>query len=238
MSLGISYRFFDVEDSENVFDYDSYEFNKTWRMEPYHYGGILEPFIGFRWMRLTDSNRRDTLFTSGDITGNNTIIQNNLLPADQLLRDQSITENEMIGGQFGFRYFKYRNRFTYSTNFRVFMGENFQCSKFTQEETIVAYGDLDGGPATVDPGDIVVDVQNTSTRPEYTRNEEFFVGFDLRGEIGYQLTRMITLRAGVQLIDIGTGVWRGGVTRGNFYGGDQDQDVVMLGGTFGVTLNH
>ena len=38
----------------NDFDYDSYELNKTWRLEPYHYGGILEPLVGMRWIRIHD----------------------------------------------------------------------------------------------------------------------------------------------------------------------------------------
>ncbi len=53
---GYSSRFIDIGNTENVINYDSYELNKTWRLEPYHYGGILEPLVGLRWMRLNDLN--------------------------------------------------------------------------------------------------------------------------------------------------------------------------------------
>ncbi|MCG8650895.1 MAG: hypothetical protein MI861_13740, partial [Pirellulales bacterium] len=36
---GFNERFYDITDTENQFSVDSYELNKTWRLEPYHYGG-------------------------------------------------------------------------------------------------------------------------------------------------------------------------------------------------------
>ena len=230
---GTNYRFFDVGDSTNIFNFESYELNKTWRMEPYHYGGILEPFIGVRWMRLDDINQSTRLFTDGDITGIGGFIGSTLIGGDQLLTDQSFVENEMFGGQVGFRYFKYRDRFTYSADFRVFSGGNWACSTSNQEELLILYG---GTP--VGEGDDVTDVQQDQTVTTYERHEDIFVGFDVRGELGYQLTKMISVRAGFQVIDIGTGVWRGGSAIGRVDGGDMDQDLFMVGGTFGLTLNH
>ena len=232
-NLGSDYRFFDVGNTENHFDFNSYELNKTWRMQPYHYGGILEPLIGIRWMRLNDTNRVTTLRTDGDLTGLAGVIPGSFAGGDQLLTSQSLTDNEMLGGQIGFRYFKYRDRFTFSSDFRVFSGANWQCSKTNQEELLILYG-----TTTVSEGDAVTDIQRDATRPLYERNEDVFVGFDLRGEIGYQLTKMISLRTGFQVIDIGTGVWRGGNSINTVSGGDQDQDLVMFGATFGLTLNH
>ncbi|MEO1614196.1 MAG: hypothetical protein AAFV88_00005, partial [Planctomycetota bacterium] len=49
---GFNYRFVDVQDTLNVIDFDSYELTKKWRLEPYHYGGILEPMVGVRWFRI------------------------------------------------------------------------------------------------------------------------------------------------------------------------------------------
>ena len=52
-----------------------------------------------------------------------------------------------------------------------------------------------------------------------------------------QIAKMIQVRAGVQIIDIARGVWRGG--DGTYTpGGDTDQDYLMVGGTFGINLNH
>ena len=90
----------------------------------------------------------------------------------------------------------------------------------------------------VGEGDDVTDVQEAATALISEDNQETFVGFDVRGELGYNITKMITLRAGFQIIDVGTGVWRGGLPIGNVPGGDQDQDLFMVGGTFGLTLNH
>ncbi|KAA1259445.1 hypothetical protein LF1_19770 [Rubripirellula obstinata] len=228
---GTNYRFFDVGDSTNIFNYDSYELNRTWRMEPYHYGGILEPMIGVRWMRIDDISLSTRLNTDGDLTGAGVI--GDLPGFDQLLSDQSITENEMFGGQIGFRYFKYRDRFTYSADFRVFSGGNWQCSTSFSDELLIDYG---GTP--VGEGDDVVGVQRDRTATTYERNEDIFVGFDVRGELGYQLTKMVSIRAGFQIIDIGTGLWRGGSQQGRITGGDMDQDLFMVGGTFGLSLNH
>ena len=232
-NLGTSYRWFDVGDTENVMDFNSYELNKTWRLEPYHYGGILEPLVGVRWMRLNDTNRAIRLNSFANVTSPGTLIGDSPFSGDQLLTSQSITDNEMLGGQIGFRYFKYRDRFTFSTDFRVFSGANWQSSKTNTEELVVLY---DGPPVTV--GDPPLSIQRTATLPSYERNEEAFVGFDIRGELGYQMTKMLSVRAGFQVIDIGTGVWRGGSAANNLFGGDQDQDLVMVGGTFGLTLNH
>jgi hypothetical protein len=86
-------------------------------------------------------------------------------------------------------------------------------------------------------GSNVIRIIDNATTPIYSRNEEFYVGFDVRAELGYQITKMIQLRGGFQLIDIGRGVWRGG--DGTLLpGGDNDQDYLMVGGTFGINLNH
>ncbi len=77
-----------------------------------------------------------------------------------------------------------------------------------------------------------------NTRPRFIRNEEFFVGFDVRGEVGYQLTKMLQVRVGAQMVNIGRGVWRGGAGDLGLPGGDNDQDYLMVGGTFGLSLNH
>lgn len=232
--LGSDYRFFDVGNTENVFKFDSYEFNKTWQLEPYHYGGILEPLIGVRWMRLEDHNIGTRLNSFNNLEGTNGQVGTILGTFDQLLTSQSLTDNEMFAGQVGFRYFKYRDRFTFSTGLKVFLGGNYQNAKTNQEEVFIVYPD----GTTLSIGDPPTVIQADATNPSYERNEEYIVGFDIQGELGYQLTKMIKVRAGFQVIDIGTGVWRGGNSVGTVLGGDRDQDLVMVGATFGLTLNH
>ena len=224
----------------NQFSYDSYELNKTWRLTPYHYGGILEPLIGIRYMEVDDIiARRDVDFSQA--------VDNILQETATTLT--SDTENQILTGQIGFRYFKQRGRFTYSSDFRVFGGGNWQCNRqFTdvrsrfRTDTIIETGDgiglFDVRDGLIDD---VVDANEIGDRALLLteRNEETVVGFDIRGELGYQLTRMIQIRGGFQLIDLATGVWRGGSDRGpDRFEGDQNQDLVMVGGTFGISLNH
>ncbi len=210
----------------NSLEYDSYELNKTWRLEPYHYGGILEPLVGIRWMRIDDTTRvedyRIPLATD---------------PANDLgdVNSQSATtENEMFGGQLGFRYTKFRNRFTFSSDFRVFGGASWQNSTYQQTLRDVTVQPFTGLNATVNQ---VVSRLSDVDPAIRSRNDESFVGFDIRTELAYQFSRHFTVRAGVQLIDVATGVWRGGNGEGALEVGDRDQDVVMVGGTFGITLN-
>lgn len=235
--IGYYQRLYFVQDSLNVMKHDSYELNKTWRMEPYHYGGILEPFVGFRWGRLDDLQQRQNYTSTGDgsiviipdAPGNNEALGEDY---ERLFTDATITENEVLAGQFGFRYIKFRDRFTYSADFRVFTGGSLQCA-MSQQSTVTTVYDGGGTGAEVDQ------IIQEKTAKVYTRNEEFVIGFDLRGEMAYQLTKSIKVRGGFQIIDYATGIWRGGPSSpGNpLVGGDRDQDFVMVGGTFGIELN-
>lgn len=233
--IGHFYRFYDIKDSENVMDLDTFELNKTWRLEPYHYGGILEPMVGVRWMRLDDINMFQTYQSTNDAfspilagLGGIAFVGGELFTT-QIAR----TDNELLTGQFGFRYYKHQGRFMYSTDFKVFTGGSFQTTRSQQHQELTVYAAAAPGAGT-DP----ISVHDTQTKAVYSRNEEFVVGFDVRGEIGYQLTKAISIRGGFQVIDIGRGVWRGGDgTQGSLAAGDNDQDVQLLGGTFGITFN-
>ncbi len=224
---GYSYRFIDIGTTQNFITYDSYELNKTWRMEPYHYGGILEPLVGVRWMRVRDINATQQFaLVPGEFVGS---------IAEQLTSDTARTDNDMLGGQVGFRYMKAMDRFTFSSDFKCFFGGNYQCAQFDRTIETISYDD----PVPIGDPPIFVQGAADQIRPVFDRNEEFFVGFDVRGEVGYQLTKMIQVRTGFQVIDIGRGLWRGGSGVGGTVGaGDNDQDYLMVGATFGISLNH
>ncbi len=228
---GFNERIVFVSDSENVLDYDSYELNKTWRMEPYRYGGILEPMVGVRWLRLTDTNLFQTFNSSLDI---DTIPFLTFGPdAEQLITDQTITDNEIFTGQVGFRYTKFRDRFVFSADCRLFTGASIQTSRSNELTEITIYA----GPGL---NAAVTNILNRETAPVYSRNEEFSIGFDIRGELAYQLTKQLTVRAGFQLIDVASGVWRGGSqnpAENQLSGGPTDQNALLFGGTVGLTLN-
>ncbi len=233
---GLNTRTYFIQDSDNVVDYNSYELVKTWRMEPFHYGGILEPTVGFRWMRINDLNARQLYVSALDIDqippGGDPPLDE-FGDAEQLITDGTFTDNEILTGQVGFRYTRWRDRFRYSADFRTFMGGSLQNSKSSRLTQITIY---DGTGA----GSEVDNILTRQTTPIYTSNEEFSIGFDVRGELAYQLTRDVNVRIGVQVIDVAMGVWRGGSqdpSRNLLLGGDMDQDLVLVGGTFGVTLN-
>jgi Putative beta barrel porin-7 (BBP7) len=233
-NLNYQTRFFDENRTINSFAYEAFELNKTWRMTPYHYGGILEPLVGFRYMSLRDHTANQDFRSAVDLRSS--IINETIAGAtDRLTTDQAVTDNEMFAGQVGFRYMKQVQRFTYTSDFRFFLGGNRSTSTVTQTEYFEAYGGA-GAPGA---GDEVETVFLYAADPIIERNSEFLIGFDVRGEIGYQLTRMLQIRGGVQLIDLASGVWRGGSSNvSGALGGDKDQDVVMLGATFGISLNH
>lgn len=235
-NMQYNYRFVDEGQSQNVIRFDSYELSKTWRLEPYHYGGILEPMIGFRWFRIGDRNIAQNFISSNDPIeiAFPTLVTTYGAAAEQLTTNQAITDNEAITAQFGFRYFKFVERFTFSGDFKIFTGGNFQSSwSNTRIEATVYDGTTD-----IQQGDEVTRILYAETPRVYTRNEEFFLGFDVRGEVGYQLTRSISVRGGFQLIDVGRGLWRGGdINNATVIGGSNDQDLLLVGGTFGITLN-
>ncbi len=200
-NIGYPFRFYDiVNDTLNSIDYDSYELNKTWRMEPYHYGGILEPLVGVRWMRMDDTNGFQDYLQHGRESAAD-------WPAFTCRRadhDARCDDGERnVRTAAWIPLLQARNRYVFSVGFTAFCGGNCQCSKSLAFSTLTIY---DGNTV----GSNVIRIIEETSDPIYTRNEEFYVGFDVRAELGYQLTKMIQIRGGFQLIDIARGVWRGG----------------------------
>ena len=230
-NIGYNFRFYDVGATLNVFHYQSYELNKTWRMVPYHYGGIAEPLIGIRYMKIQDINGFNTY--SSTIYPPPPPDPPIDPPSEELVTQKDVTDNNMFGGQIGFRYFKPHDRYVLSSDFRAFFGGNWQSSRFQTTTDYTEYDDVGVGAE-------VVNMSSVLSNPVYVRNAEFYVGYDVRAELAYQLTRMFSVRAGMQVIHIGRGVWRGGVggSQGALKGGKDDQDLFMFGATFGLNFNH
>lgn len=236
-NIGFNTRFYDIGQTENWMDLNSYELNKSWRLEPYHYGGILEPLVGVRWLRVNDLNRRNSYQSTFDAIPLTFPIGSPLeeAAAEQITTNTARTRNEMLAAQLGFRYLRHRDRFLYSAQFKAFAGGSWQSTRSQRKIDTFFYsldGDVEiGGPMEATPS-MVFEKQPAV----YNRNNEFMVGYDVRGEVGYQLTRMIAVRTGFQLIHIARGVWRGG--DGTLInGGSNDQDVLLVGATFGLELN-
>ncbi len=229
-NLGSNFRFYNVGETQNVFKYQSYELNKTWRMTPYHYGGIIEPLVGLRYMKLRDINAFNNYTSSIYPPPPPEPVPDPI--EEQLITQKDITLNDMFGGQIGFRYFKPHDRFVLSTDFRAFFGGNWQSSKF---QTISEYTQYDDVGVDAE----VINMATEQSPAIFTENSEFYFGYDVRAELSYQVTKMFSVRAGMQAIQIGRGVWRGGQGRpGTLAGGDKDQGLFMFGATFGMNFNH
>ena len=227
--LGTNSRFVDMLDSENVADFRSFEFNKTWRMEPYHYGGILEPLVGVRYMRFEDLYQRMT-YTSGQFFVPATDpLEPEFYAGEEVLTERSIATNDLVGGQIGFRYFKFIDRFRYSAELRAFTLASFQSNKLQTFQETTLY---ESSP--VEAGDDVAHYLLDQTNPIYGKNREFSWGYEIRSELSYTLTRMIEVRGGFQLIDIAQGIWRGRLIDPT---SNRNQRALMAGFTFGVALN-
>ncbi len=252
--LGYGYRFYDVGLTLNSMQLRSYELSKTWRMEPYHYGGILEPMLGARFIQAQDKAALRTYgYTNDDPNlaaigiGTSPYVYRipnpsgteDPTPLDRLNQYGVQIENDIYALQAGFRYFKFANRWRYSAEFRGFTGVSSQAYSSRRSESTTVY---DG----FEEGDNVVLDTTTSSATQFDRNSEFVIGFDARTELGYQLTKMINVRCGLQVIDIARGVWRSshnlteqttGLLTPSIQTGRKDQGYVAFGYTFGIELN-
>jgi hypothetical protein len=217
-------RVYIIQDSLNVANYTSFEANKTWRCEPYRYGGILEPLVGLRYAKFKDWAINDS-YVRSDADGDPTTLEQ-----ETLISNINTVDNQMFLGQIGFRYYKYYKRWTLSGEFRAFAGPNQQYRNLDIRQYRTVY---DG----VGTGSEVTLIDNTTGAFTLSEtNNEVVWGIDTRAEAAYQVTRYISLRAGWSFTDFMRGIWRG--SNPNF--GQQyrnDQDVILSGVTFGITLN-
>ena len=240
-NFGYNTRFYYVGDTVNSAELEDFELMKTWRLEPYHYGGILEPMVGLRYVNLTDRNGRAEY--SAAVDDIDSFLDSQVFipgaPIDSLSSSDAVeqyrsyvneTDNELLTAQIGARYFKYSGRIRYTAEGRLFSGISLQNSRFTESLETTVYSGFGIGDD--------LDHYYFSELETYEEdNEEFFIGFDLRSSIGIQLTKMIQVRGGVQLLHLSSGIWRGGVARGVLPGGDRDQDFLAMGFTYGLELN-
>lgn len=212
----LGFRAYRVRDSLNVASLSNFEINKTWRREPYRYGGILEPMIGFKY-----SNLRDRAINEQwrEVVLNTT---------EEFISHTTITDNQMFGGQLGARYFTHYNRWTLSGEFRAFGMANFQHRDYTQRNFQTTY--TTGTP----PGPVIANAISENFVTE--SNSEFVFGFEARAQAAYQVTRDFNLRFGVDVVNFAKGIWRAGNPGFNTVD-IQDQDVQAAGVTFGLSLN-
>jgi len=232
-------RQFIIQDSVNVGSFSSFEANKVWRMEPYRYGGILEPMVGLRYAFFGDGAANDT-YTSGALVNGATppaIIGN----FETILRDRVQTDNNMVLGQVGFRYTKFINRWTLSNDFKFFGGHVYQ----NQSTSRVTTGTTYPNPIAIGATSLTEnDTQSAIVAPPFysgRRGEASTIGFDLRVEGSYKATKYLDVRGGFAMMYFARGIWRGATATETANTGanpnSDNQNLVMPAFTFGVALN-
>ena len=65
----------------------------------------------------------------------------------------------------------------------------------------------------------------------YSHGTEFVFGGEIRAEAAYEVTRDVSLRVGMEFLNLATGIGRGRDPERN------SEDVQMFGVTFGLTVN-
>ncbi len=226
-------RVYEIKDSLNVASLSSFEFNKSWRFEPYRYGGMLEPMIGMRYLGFTDTSRFDTYNTFIDPNPNAIFGIGNTI--EQLTNDIVFTQNDMLLGQLGFRYTRFSKRVTWSSDFKAFAGHNFQTQSVTHLVSSTIYTSPPANGTTP-----IFDGDHTGTLFAGSKGHQTPVGLDFRSEGAFKITKYLDARAGFQLLYIGKGIRRTSVTDGVNFNNIVDrnnQHVVMPGFTFGIAFN-
>jgi hypothetical protein len=223
------YRTFEMLDSVNAGSMRGFEANKTWRFEPYRYGGILEPMLGIRYAGFQDLAINDSYVVTVGTVSNQFGTD---ISQETYTRDLVRTDNNMLLGQFGFRYTKAVRRWTFSNDAKVFAGHVYQ----NQENTTDVYNNYFG--ATIAAGDDPIqELDREGTTFSSRRSDSTTVGFDIRAEAAYKAFKGVDLRAGFQMLYFGRGIWRGAtpISGGNQFA--NNQHLIMPGFTAGLTWN-
>jgi hypothetical protein len=219
-----------LEDSLNLAQLSNFEINKTFLLKPLHNGAIVEPFYGFRYMRFADFDRHDD-YTRYDADGNVVPIlpigpPPAIQPADaafeEFISSQGTFENNLVGGQIGFRYSQHRSRWLLSGEVRAFAFTNLQNLHLTDLRIVT---EVDVGTDN-DPTSEQQQIVHT-----YLSGSEFVFGGEIRAEAAYEVTRDISLRFGMEFLDLAQGIGRGRNPEQN------DEDVQLFGLTVGFTVN-
>ena len=224
----VGFRAYQVRNSINVGKLSSIEFNRTWLWKPLANGGTLEPFAGFRWVKFTNLIRRNqyTRYDENGLPippGDNSQANQDLAVAESLSQDNSVFSNSLVGGQLGIRWTKPNGRWNFAGDCRFFALENFQNYErvITREGTFYGDNDIDTIPEAL----------TASRFTDSASRDEFCWGGEARAEAAFELTRDFALRVGFDWVWFGQGIGRG-VTAD-----DNNEDLMLYGVNFGVSLN-
>src|SRR5690606_18513802 len=116
-----------------------------------------------------------------------------------------------------------------SSEARAFASQNFQDYQSHIDEFEVLYSGVGDGTTIV-----AEKYERTSFR---LNDAEFVFGFDVRAEAAFELTRDISLSMGVQVMHFAQGIARGNSPDFDIDNYNNDEDLTMVGGTLGLTIN-
>lgn len=209
-----------LTESVNVAKFGSIELNRLFERHYFHNGGAVEPFIGFRYAKFEDFYNR-TDYTRASLSPLGGVVDD----TDIKESERNVHENNLLGGQLGFRTFKESGHWKLSAEGRAFAFANFQYYTTTSERFVYT---ADSGPApTQFPPFYRLEQRVTN----HANNDEFVWGGELKADAAYQLTKYISFRVGANFIDLGQGI-----SRGRFFN-NHTQDVQMAGVSFGIDIN-
>lgn len=216
-------RDFIMHQSLNIGDLSGFELNKLFRLEPLHHNSVLEPFFGFRYAKFIDMFRR-MRYERFDENGFPVPVLPIGIPLEdpvfeELSQDFASFTNHLVGGQLGIRWFKRKGHWQLSSQFRMFAAQNFQEFDFQRDSIVTEYD-----------GDDVASERNERFNDSAHRQEFVLMG-EARAEAAYYLTRDIAFQMGVEVMHFGFGVARGDNPNRN------DEDLTLVGATFGFTFN-
>jgi hypothetical protein len=244
---------FDDVTIENWVEHWGVECMYLYRMHPNQHGGILELYLGARYMEFNerfwvDARGERFVFSSQDPP-------NPIEPRSVLADSTWMTnaDNRIVGPQIGMRYFKTTGRWTFSTEGRFLAGFNSQTVR--QNGTLGSQLDEPWPRTTMHP-DLTSDLVGTPPYLPYVpatmqpssfkhswHDDEFTPTVELRLEAKYQLTRAFGVRAGWDVM------WMNNIARPsnmiNYTLGQNslfgirkyEQDVLLQGWTLGFEFN-
>ena len=221
----------------NSLEMYGFEGNKIWRLEPGPQGTVMEPFVGLRYVRLSDFADRTDVFTNANerllfsptgVPGSTEAVVTNFNYREALIT----TDNDLFGGQFGMRSRWRRGRWQITSDIRGLMFWNHQvketiASNETQSQTLFAVYDAAGDITAINTP--TAPLQLTDQDHIYDDNNTFVYGGEVNLQAAFEVTQGLAITFGGEIIAFGDGVGRGptGV----------DDSLVLTGFNLGFTVN-
>jgi hypothetical protein len=203
---------FDEVVTRNTVETSGVELSKTFRFRPFHKrGGILELYLGARYMEVNEAFRANMLGGFGNEflnIGFTTDPLGNQVPLRVNSFIESLVDNNLVGPQLGGRLYWRRGAFNFATEARFMAAYNFQNIKLRGQ----LGGNIPLGVA-VQGGNVNAVLPNApaaldnSNFEHHAHFDEFAPTGEVRVQTAYNITKGIALKVGW------TGIYSHGIAR-------------------------